>query len=579
MKLYCFFTPSHRKFYEEWLLPSAQSEYEICPHEHPNQISHTAEYAREGWRETQYEKVNYWISSIKENFGDVIVCSDVDVQFLKESSSFLLNSLGDADFAFQRNSEGGTLCSGFFVCRCGPKAVQFFKRIKAQLARVLGIPGGGEQYEMRDLLKGDWCKNEIKYKYLDRNKIWNPGSAYEDPKELNIPQEILVHHANWVHGEEKKIDQLTYVKSIAESLPPWPEIPKPERGSSPYGPKIAICMSSLLRGFDVFSTSIICRLINTLPSKPDLICHFPTQSKTKFNLRALDEIKKHCREFNIKFEPDPQLPKEHLSMIENMTPQRNGVKGNLLQWASMKSCGAMLSKKEELMGSEYDWVIWTRPDLYYFNSLDNILNLDNNSYHVPAHDNHLQGMFDRFCLGNSQNIKNRLNIYDYFTKIWYPNYSHDENHLTWNAYRKSYKWNPELCHRHYIREELNLEVNKINFCVGKIRNSVYATAPFWYSVYGNERTGLSCSEDIVNHEILSRINALDNYKMFGGSSWPIVNILDDTIMYNHPQNKLKSKSFSPLELNGLGDKQEFKLSFLTRFSSWVDEVILKMGRK
>ena len=31
LKLYCFFTPSHKELYENWLKPSVREEYKLCP--------------------------------------------------------------------------------------------------------------------------------------------------------------------------------------------------------------------------------------------------------------------------------------------------------------------------------------------------------------------------------------------------------------------------------------------------------------------------------------------------------------------------------------------------------------------
>ena len=40
---------------------------------------------------------------------------------------------------------------------------------------------------------------------------WEPGC------ELNIPQDIVMHHANWTIGIENKIAQLQYVRDIVNS--------------------------------------------------------------------------------------------------------------------------------------------------------------------------------------------------------------------------------------------------------------------------------------------------------------------------------------------------------------------------
>ena len=47
---------------------------------------------------------------------------------------------------------------------------------------------------------------------LPKNEIWNPRTKYTELSELVIPDNMLVHHANWTHGLDNKIKQLAYVR-------------------------------------------------------------------------------------------------------------------------------------------------------------------------------------------------------------------------------------------------------------------------------------------------------------------------------------------------------------------------------
>lgn len=585
MKAYCFYTPSHSVFYKDWFKPSASKEFDIVPYEYPEQISKSSEYAKNGWRETQYNKTLYWKKAVEDNMGDIIICCDVDIQFLNKSKNYLVGALKDGDLAFQQNQKGGKICSGFFVCRCSLVTQNFFEIVARRLKKIMHIDGGGEQYEMQKLIEEPWYKDKINLVKLSHDRIWTPGKNYENFAELNIPEEIMVHHANWTEGKDNKLDQLEYVKSIfVQRNSPWKRFePKTfkRKGESPssVGPKIAICSSSLLRDFDVSSCSFLHRIIKTLPNKPDYIGHFPTQSKTRKNNAILETIKSYCNQFHIKFEKDPPIEDSHLEMTTNMCPtcaQRNGIKGNMYQWISMKRCSELLADVEKANGYNYDWVIWLRPDMYFFNSLENILNLDNKYFYTPAHDNHLHGMHDRFCLSNSRNMQERMHIHDYFTKDWYNKCSEDESKLTWNPYRELYVWNPELCLRQYIRDELRLKVRKLNLCSGKIRHRFFATVPFWYSIYGTDRTGYTCKEDIVNHEVLNRINAFDHYKMYEGSPWHAVNVLEDTIMFSHPERHIISHDKDvPLEIKLQSQDSSEKKGLLNRIVHKIDEKILQ----
>jgi len=60
----------------------------------------------------------------------------------------------------------------------------------------------------------------IRWNYLPRQffgggtlagKAWKPGMV------LQVPQDIVLHHANWTIGIENKIAQLKYVKNVVDS--------------------------------------------------------------------------------------------------------------------------------------------------------------------------------------------------------------------------------------------------------------------------------------------------------------------------------------------------------------------------
>jgi hypothetical protein len=535
MKLYCFYTTSHNILYEEWLKPSASREYLVIPKEHP-QLSQNGSYSDSGWVETQYQKVLFWIECVEENLGDVIVCSDVDVQFFGATKELLIECLGDRDICFQQNDEHKSICSGFFICRCSRNTLDFLKIIANRLKRKFGKSSSGEQVEINKLLSEKWYKN-LQWSLLPRNKFWNHGSAYDSVEDLNPPKYLLVHHANWCSGVEAKIDQLEFIKmKRSKNIDFWKPIVFQSSSKGEEKLRIAICLSSLLRSFEIASTSLIVRLVKSLPCKPDLIGHFPIHCKSRKHIKRLNELEPFFNKINITFESDPEIPMEELLMLENMTDQPNGIRGNLLQWLSMKNCAKMLESRELHLGRKYDWVIWSRPDLYFFNSLDNILLLNNEKLYLPCHDNHLNGLNDRFCMGSSDLVKQRMHIYDYFIKEWYPNNRNNIKLLTWSDNKNQYVWNPELVLKAYL-DKLNIKPHKINLCFGKLRDNFFATSPFWNSIHGSLKQSNSFDNDVINYEVLNKINTMEHCELIRGSDWHAVNVLQDSsLLYRYSQS-------------------------------------------
>jgi len=173
--------------------------------------------------------------------------------------------------------------------------------------------------------------------------------------------------------------------------------------------RVLICFSSLVRGFRVAFESFRRRILDVLPSRPDIVGHFPPSAEQS-DLALLEQAAARSL---IRIEADPELSWE-LTLRRNLEPaQRHGIKGNLLQWHSMKQCRELKREMEGRRGARYDLVLWSRPDLYFFNRLDPIDELDPAAIYFPSHDA-WHGYHDRFCFGNSEIMDRRMGIYDYF---------------------------------------------------------------------------------------------------------------------------------------------------------------------
>lgn len=208
-----FYTPSHEILFKEWLLPSATScGFEVVARSYDIQLCGSGNYAESGWRVTQLKKLSNYISILKnKNDNEIIVGSDVDVQIVQPCSDDLVEFLGDNDLSFQENIDK-KVCSGFFVARCNSNVINFFETALKMLACELmkSKKGGGEQYEIWKLIASG--NHNAKLGMLPKDEVWNPRTKYTNLDDLNIPTNMLVHHANWTNGTENKIKQLEYIK-------------------------------------------------------------------------------------------------------------------------------------------------------------------------------------------------------------------------------------------------------------------------------------------------------------------------------------------------------------------------------
>lgn len=217
--MYTFYTPSHKLLFDKYLYPSAtRNGFEVTALAYSKQMCSMAQFAEDGWRDTQLKKVEYYINVFRANLEHIIIVgSDSDVQILKPCSLQLLDFLKDDDISFQENLDG-KICSGFFVARCNKNVIDFFEKVRSSLSGeiVISSIGGGEQYEMWKLIESG--NHNASIGKLPTDEIWNPRLNYKNLNELDIPNNIMVHHANWNAGLDSKIKQLDYVRDMISEM-------------------------------------------------------------------------------------------------------------------------------------------------------------------------------------------------------------------------------------------------------------------------------------------------------------------------------------------------------------------------
>ena len=204
MKLYTTFTPSHRGMYENYFLKTLPDEFELCVVEDDEQHCSTGDFYSQGWSETCFKKVELFIKACEENMGGMFFYCDVDVQFFGPIKDQLIAELGDHDIACQ--DDYSTYSSGVYICRANQKTLQMFKDMK-------------ENYNKEDQTTLNDHIHKVKHKKLS-HRFFTFGHVVPRPwrgEYFDIPNDILVHHANWVVGVENKIKIMDFVREQYES--------------------------------------------------------------------------------------------------------------------------------------------------------------------------------------------------------------------------------------------------------------------------------------------------------------------------------------------------------------------------
>lgn len=218
MRMYALYTPSHEILKDKFFLPSIQDDFEIVL-EFAEQTSSAACFMSAGWTDTTLRKVELIIRAVEENWGDIFIFSDVDIQFFAPIQDIILELMEGKDIIMQRNNPEGVLCTGFFACRANEKTLQLWKDVKKAMQKN---KSNSDQITFNQCIKKKRVKNPygLTWDYLPAiffgagTLAAYPGYLWKPGRKLELPEGIVMHHANWTRGVKNKIAQLKYVKKM-----------------------------------------------------------------------------------------------------------------------------------------------------------------------------------------------------------------------------------------------------------------------------------------------------------------------------------------------------------------------------
>jgi hypothetical protein len=138
---------------------------------------------------------------------DIFVHSDCDVQFFKPIREDVEKALEKADIAFQHDGKN-YLCAGLLCAKPSEKLQVLFH---SAIEMVKNGVANNDQTALNMILKSEDCL--LTFDFMP-NTWWTHGADtfnHWNGEELNPPQDIVAHHANWVEGVDKKISLLSHV--------------------------------------------------------------------------------------------------------------------------------------------------------------------------------------------------------------------------------------------------------------------------------------------------------------------------------------------------------------------------------
>lgn len=213
MKIITFYSDSHYNIYNDYFLPSYKnylSQNKLITKK-INQISPTGEYESEGFDNVMVEKINFIIENIDINEKTELVYADCDVQFFKNFSV----EMGDNDILFQ--DDFNAYCAGFFIAKQTQKVLDFFVDVKEKFIKEKN--GKIHDQNIINMMFNEGY-NKIKKDFLPNDNFWTVAFSTQGQQwygqDIEVPKNIVMHHANFTVGIQNKINLLNLVKQIYE---------------------------------------------------------------------------------------------------------------------------------------------------------------------------------------------------------------------------------------------------------------------------------------------------------------------------------------------------------------------------
>ena len=173
------------------------------------QTTHTGAFMSQGWLDAMDIKLDVILGAIEDNKDSVFIFADCDIQFFKPFTHLVEKELEDCDIVCQEDR--GSMCAGFFGCRSNNKTKELFENIKLNFRHMVN-----------DQVALNHYKDSISYKLLDRDLFYTTGNHFNNPNGTYIwdnttniipPQNIVLHHANYVVGVDNKLKLMEMIRS------------------------------------------------------------------------------------------------------------------------------------------------------------------------------------------------------------------------------------------------------------------------------------------------------------------------------------------------------------------------------
>lgn len=216
-KILTFYSDTHKILYEDYFLKSytkyLSKDFKLLEKK-IDQISVSGDFASFGFDLTMMEKIKWILDNIDLEDDGYLVFADCDIQFFG-NLEFDLDSF---DILFQHDFYDRNYCAGFFICRQNEKVLNFFKMVYDEFKSSMNGKID-DQYVVNNILNNRVL--DLRFGMLPSEKYWTVafstnGTVWNN-QVVTCPNTIIMHHANFTIGVDKKILLMDIVKNLLEN--------------------------------------------------------------------------------------------------------------------------------------------------------------------------------------------------------------------------------------------------------------------------------------------------------------------------------------------------------------------------
>lgn len=204
MKMFVHCTEAYMPMYEQYFRPSLPPSFEVTFEKDPDL------YKDLTYRSERQLNQAYWdymwsriITLIESHIGEVIVYTGVDIQFFKDVVPELSSMIEGKSVLFM--NDVGCRCPEFMTIRCSKQVADTFRKL-VDLYHRPKAPN--------DSLILTGMTLPFKFEMLPKS-YWTIGWCTMKNLPVKVPDDIRLHHANYVVGFNDKMNILARIREEA----------------------------------------------------------------------------------------------------------------------------------------------------------------------------------------------------------------------------------------------------------------------------------------------------------------------------------------------------------------------------